>query len=112
MSILRRALGLHAKKPGDNLRSTHWRSVRAAHLKLQPTCQVCGTSDKLNVHHVLPFHLHPDLELEQDNLITLCEGADGGCHLRFGHLWSWHSFNKSVRSDAIAWSRKKAKRPA
>ena len=28
---------------------------------------------KLNVHHVKPFHLYPQLELDENNLITVEE---------------------------------------
>ena len=81
-------------------RSPHWPSVRAAHLKLQPTCQVCTTAEHLNVHHCLPFHLHPDLELLDSNLLTLCESAAHNCHLIFGHGLLWAAYNPNVRRDA------------
>lgn len=53
-------------------RSPKWPTVRRAHLKREPVCQLCGCTIKarLNVHHVVPFHLAPDMELLEDNLIT------------------------------------------
>jgi hypothetical protein len=68
---------------------------------------------KLEVHHIKPFHLHPELELEPKNLITLCENKSDGvnCHLLFGHLGSFRSFNVRVISDAIEWKAKILSRP-
>jgi 5-methylcytosine-specific restriction protein A len=93
-------------------RSGRWPTIRAAHLKVEPDCQVCGARINLNVHHKRPVHLHPELELDMDNLITLCEGADGlGCHFRFGHLWNWSSYNPQIDLDARQWRRKIENRP-
>ncbi len=107
------AVGLsRAAKPGDGKRSAQWPTVRKHHLERQPCCQVCGSDKGLEVHHIRPFHLHPKLELDPANLITLCEGTRGGCHFLFGHLENWHSFNPNVVSDAAAWREKIAHRPA
>lgn len=93
-------------------RSSHWSKVRKAHLELEKDCQVCGSVENLQVHHIKPFHLFPDLELEQSNLITLCEGKSRNCHLLFGHLLNWHSYNVSVRDDAKQWNQKIKNRPS
>jgi hypothetical protein len=68
---------------------------------------------KLDVHHIRPFHLHPDLELEPSNLITLCEADKGGvnCHLFIGHLGNFKSFNVDVKADASYWREKFQTRP-
>lgn len=93
-------------------RSSAWPKVRAAHLKIQPTCQVCGGTDELNVHHIHPVHLHPDRELDETNLITLCEGSHHlNCHLLFGHFQSWYSYNENVVEDCKLWLEKITKRP-
>lgn len=94
-------------------RSTHWPAVRAAHLAKEPRCALCDGDRHLNVHHVIPFHLRPDLELDAGNLITLCENKAEGvnCHLLFGHLGSFHSFNPNVRKDVKEWRAKLEKRP-
>lgn len=92
-------------------RSGKWPGVRAAHLKAHPTCEVCGAkgdhATPLQVHHVSPFHIHPELELDENNLITLCQQH----HLLFGHLDSWKSWNKNVREDAKVWREKLTSRP-
>lgn len=83
-------------KPIFAARSGHWSTVRNQHLEKQPTCAVCGGDKDLQVHHIKPYHLHPELELEPTNLITLCEPSKiihVNCHLLFGHLGNWHAFN-------------------
>ena len=86
-------------KPTLGQRSPHWDSVRRLHLFAHPTCAACGRKDELEVHHVVAFHLHPELELEPSNLITLCEGKRQ-CHFTHGHVYDWHKNNPNVRQDA------------
>lgn len=92
-------------------RSSQWKKVRDNFLFFNNYCAVCGTEKKLNVHHIIPVHIQPENELWPLNLITLCEGKDGGCHFRWGHLWNWQSFNRDVQFDAKVWSNKKKGRP-
>ena len=83
-----------------SVRSPMWSSVQKAFVSLHPTCAVCGSKGKLlnplNVHHIRPFYLHPDDELNVENLITLCRDH----HFLFGHLNSWSSFNADVVRDS------------
>ena len=84
------------------VRSSRWETVRKRHLKAFPTCAACGCGQHLQVHHIKPFHLNPELELEDSNLITLCEGKDEHqCHLNIGHLGSWKKENPNVVQDAL-----------
>lgn len=92
-------------------RSPRWPAVRDAHLAVHPTCVACGTREQLTVHHVQPFHLFPQLELDLDNLLTLCESPTHNCHLWFGHLLNWSSWNVDVETDARIWLRKIVNRP-
>lgn len=83
------------------MRSPKWSAVRKHHLLTHNYCAACGNQENLEVHHIKPFHLHPELELEESNLITLCECKDGReCHLRIGHLGDWHKFNVNVIEDS------------
>jgi len=93
---------IQGKHPASAKRSNKWPKVRAAHLAKYPTCAVCGGNKKLEAHHRRPFHLHPELELEETNLITLCESKHGGinCHLAIGHLGNFRSYNSNVEEDA------------
>lgn len=101
------------KHPLGTARSSHWSSVRKHHLEAHPACEMCGGTAKLEVHHVRPFHLHPDLELEPSNLVTLCEANKDGanCHLLFGHLGNFRSWNTAVEADATEWNGKIKSRP-
>lgn len=102
---------IQGKKPSlSTARSSHWPTVRKNHLATNSTCVVCGSKDKVEVHHIKPFHLHPDLELEPTNLISLCETTKHGinCHLLIGHLGNFKNVNPSVVEDAQIWNKKLA----
>lgn len=100
------------KAPLSAKRSSAWPAARRAHLEKHPSCAVCGSLEKLEVHHIRPFHIRPDLELASTNLVTLCESRGyANCHLFFGHLGNYKSFNVDVLSDAGQWAHKIATRP-
>lgn len=82
-------------------RSPRWASVREAHLRSHPVCALCGSSIRLNVHHIQPFHLYPEKELDPTNLVTLCESENWGfqCHLIVGHGGNFRYENKNVLED-------------
>jgi len=92
---------------GDR-RSSKWASVRKQHLQNNPKCSACGGSNNLEVHHIQPFNQHPELELDPNNLITLCESKNNGvnCHLFFGHLGNFKSINTNVIQDVAIWLKK------
>lgn len=77
-------------------RSGKWSQVRHNFLKSHPECACCGRTDKLEVHHIEPFNVAPEKELDYNNLITLCRT----CHLLIGHLNSFQSWNREVKQDA------------
>jgi 5-methylcytosine-specific restriction protein A len=89
-------------------RSSKWPTVRKNHLKKFPTCAVCGGTEKLEVHHVKPFHESPELELDPNNLVTLCESKSKGivCHLFVGHLGHYQKINPTAVQDAAYWFKK------
>ena len=78
-------------------RSSQWRKVRTEHLESNPTCAACGRKDDLDVHHIVPYHVDPNRELDPTNLITLCGKR---CHFVFGHLMDWKSWNENVVRDS------------
>jgi hypothetical protein len=100
------------KEPAHK-RSPRWASARKKHIKENPTCALCGGTRKLEVHHIRPFHVYPELELDPENLLTLCEDKGNGvyCHLFFGHLGNYKSVNVTVREDILIWKEKLAGRP-
>ena len=86
---------------GGKERSPKWEEVRGQYRKKNPLCAVCGNW-KVEIHHIKPFHLYPELELDESNFISLCEVH----HFWFGHLGSYKSFNESVREDSKIWNEK------
>jgi 5-methylcytosine-specific restriction protein A len=90
-------------------RSGQWETVRHAHLKREPRCAACEGTKNLNVHHVKPVHLFPELELHDANLVTLCEGTMN-CHLAHGHLGDFHAWNPAAIADAAVWQKKAVRR--
>lgn len=83
-------------------RSSRWPKVRSEFVRLHPVCAACGGGKELNVHHIEPFHRNPELELDPDNLITLCREH----HFFVGHdpdgPWcparpNWSLFNPRVQ---------------
>ena len=89
-------------------RSGKWPRVRAEHLKREPACAACGKTEDLEVHHIIPVAEalrlgKPELELDPENLITLCSDP---CHLVHGHLMSWVRWSPSVREDAAAYRKR------
>ena len=123
---------------GEPPRSPEWPRVEREHLQRQPRCVCCkpgaNAGAGLQVHHIFPFHYcialgRPDLELDDRNLITLCEDEAGrpgqNHHLLVGHLDDFESSNLAVVEDAartfhgmgasaikndMTWLRKKASR--
>lgn len=89
-------------------RSPDWPKVRAEHMKKQSSCQACGSTKKLEVHHMVPVHVDKSKELDPDNLITLCGRS---CHLAIGHLMDTYSWNVNVIEDAKIFLDKVKNRP-
>lgn len=93
-------------------RSEKWDDVRRAHLEInqpeydQTRCAVCQGTGQLQVHHIIPFHLchlvyRGDLELDERNLMTLCEVSELNHHLLLGHLEDWEIYNPAGRAGII-----------
>ena len=99
---------LQGKAPLRAKRSPHWATARRLHLKSNPTCAACGDTNKLEVHHIKPFHEYPELELEPSNLISLCESRSYGiiCHLLIGHNGNYRLINPNVVEDSNTWLQK------
>jgi 5-methylcytosine-specific restriction enzyme A len=89
-----RDVGISAKRSGQ------WPTVEKHFLEEHPTCAACGGTERLNVHHIKPFHMFPELELDPNNLITLCMSADREDHLQLGHLGNFKNYNPNIVKDA------------
>src|SRR5437660_4700217 len=109
--IMRKRLdyGAHIASQHGHARSPEWPRVAKEHRLREPACVVCGyKGKKLQVHHIKPFHLHPQLELDTRNLITLCEARGRDHHLLLGHLDAWDSYNEHIHDDVRHFYRKTA----
>ena len=92
---------------GEIPRSGQWPAVENAHLQQHPACAACGLGQPrqgLQVHHMLPFHFcvklgRPELELDERNLMTLCDETINNHHLLLGHLGDFQSYNPNVKAD-------------
>lgn len=88
-------------------RSGEWPRVRRENIKKY--CELCEKKPLfgLELHHIEPFHLKPELELDSRNFITLCRH----CHLYFAHLGNFKSFNKEIKQDASLWQERRKMKP-
>jgi len=77
-------------------RSGEWRAVRQAHIRDNPECIACGQKTELFVHHIVPYHVNPKLELDRNNLATFCFDH----HLGIGHNGNWKQYNLRCVDDA------------
>jgi hypothetical protein len=104
------------KVPKGTKRSPTWGKFKKEFAKMHPkVCSCCGISTgKIELHHIIPFHLAPEREEDESNVIWLCENKKDGvnCHLFIGHLGNFKSFNEHVVFDAAIWFEKISKRPA
>ena len=101
--------GMRVARQHGQERSSQWSRVRKEHLRREPACVVCGYKGKRrHVHHIKPFHLHPHLELDPHNLMTLCDARGRDHHLLLGHLNEWASYNEHIREDVKRFHRKTA----
>jgi hypothetical protein len=111
-----------ADKEQGKKRSSKWGKVRKEWLAENGTCAACGSTSKLQVHHIESFHEHPEKELLKTNFITLCEvdpsgiiqrtlvamhirkplqpGDKGNHHRNIGHNGNFKTNNPNVREDA------------
>jgi hypothetical protein len=99
---------IFAANTEDFGRSPKWRNVRNDFVKNNPRCAACGTRSDLEVHHIIPYHVDPSLELDPSNLITLCGKR---CHFLFGHFCDWSSWNTKVVQDCNVYSIRRQNRP-
>lgn len=90
-----------AKRSSDMVkRSGHWPTVEKHYRQAHPTCEICGSDTRLNVHHMQPFSKFPELELDPNNLITLCMDFKKECHLLIGHGDKFAAYNPNIKEDA------------
>lgn len=61
------------------------------------TCLFCKTNANLAAHHIIPFWLCREAELDVENMVTVCKL----CHFKEAHLCDWHNVNLTLASDTL-----------
>jgi len=86
--------GLYREYKKNQVRSPQWQHIRKEFINKNPICAACSSKLLLQVHHITPFHENPSLELDENNLITLC--IYNLCHLKIGHGTSYKTYNPNI----------------
>lgn len=53
------------------------------------TCQNCGSKEKLVAHHIKSFNEYPELRLDLNNGLTLCQRCHYDIHKQIRRRLSW-----------------------
>lgn len=85
---------LNVKSPSPKSYGKDWRINRTTRLQIDNyTCQQCGGSNKLEVHHWEPYRFSFDNSI--DNLITLCRS----CHIDIHKNYRLEGFIKEMEGE-------------
>ena len=99
MNFIRLALNISSVSPPTYYQMT---KAKRAYRVLYPECAVCGNQRFLEVHHVKPVHVYPELACDPENFITLCDAKNNSCHRWIGHLGDFRNkWNKGIREYAL-----------
>ena len=98
----------YGKLAASKARSKDWEEISTKFLSAHPECECCGAPSEI-AHHILPFSEHPELELDEMNLGAVC--VRHCCHLMWGHLGCYRSYNPAFREDAAHMLAKIKSRP-
>lgn len=82
-------------------RAKGWRRFREANI--ENYCRYCDSFVLLELHHIIPFNVAPEKELDKDNVVTLCRW----CHFKLGHFCDWWSWNENI----LNWIEAKNQKP-
>ena len=76
-------------------RDPRWQAASKKYLQKNRTCICCGKKAVVT-HHLKPFHLFPELEMEPSNWRAMC----APCHLIVGHLGNFSNYNPALDEHA------------
>lgn len=82
-----------------------WRDLSRRTREESPQCAVCGSTERIQVHHVLDKRLYSDFRLDPQNLIVLCPSCHTfGRHSAHGNgLW-FAQWLKEKRPAQWSWA--------
>lgn len=68
-----------------------WETARAMkeYRRQFDACEYCGRRGRIQVHHILPVSVRPDLASDSMNLISLCAKR---CHITIGHAGNYKNY--------------------
>ena len=58
----------------------NWLRLKSKLLYEKKECEICGSSSFLHVHHILPRSSNPELAMDIENLMVLCEECHKEIH--------------------------------
>ncbi len=82
-------------------RHPKWPAAARRFLKRNPLCMFCGGTKEVVVHHAIPFHIRPDLEMDESLWRPCCELAGVNCHLQIAHLGDWRLWRKDLQRGLV-----------
>jgi 5-methylcytosine-specific restriction enzyme A len=68
-----------------------WLKLKSALLYEKKACEICTSNRFLQVHHVLPRSSNPELSMDKENLMVLCEN----CHKKI-HAKDKYAFRSKI----------------
>ena len=77
-------------------RSSGWSTLSRRIIAEVGECEATGSKKNLEAHHIIPFHLRPDLELVRSNIIVLNKWI----HFFLAHFGYYGSWNENIREHA------------
>ena len=106
-AILDAALGVDRGLVAGSKRNSGWHKASEAYIREVGQCEFCGAKlgeegVELEVHHVEPFHVRPDLEMEKSNWAVLCRKPHD-CHRLVGHFRNFSLWNPLLRPFLEIW---------
>lgn len=106
-SPINQSINPTAKPKLSKRRHKDWPMFRYLILGKRPRCAYCGTTKKVELHHIEPYHEAPERELDPANVIPLCESISN-CHLTQGHLGNYMQANPTIKNDCEQYQAKKS----
>lgn len=100
--LLAHMTGAPPPRPEDHARDPRWEGWVRKFLKGK-VCASCGTTDNLEGHHEIPFHLDRSKEMDPNNVVPLCMKPGHWCHFVFGHRWNWSNYVPNLRALLTWW---------
>lgn len=60
--------------------SNEWKKLRKEIINRDKHCLICGSTNKLEAHHIIPLDIMWDLRNDKSNIITLCKHHHSQVH--------------------------------